>query len=473
MATVGLASCNGDYDDWASPQSYAQEGAAAQYELTFAAGPDANAVLPIASDSVRLVQITGSSTDISGYTVQSVTVNGQEVAATAVGNNIVVSAKDLSKIVEQESGSRAPQARPITVVSSVSINLSNGEAVTYSKTGTTTATVTPAPTPQEDPQGYFLLGDFEGNGWDLATPIWMTKNADGTYSAEVTTSKKNDSNYFKFFEGSHYATDWDEVNKGQMGCLVNGDKSFSGFVVWSGDPVYLNDGETPQSPAIFNTGRYVITLDVKNMTYKITHAETKYYIYFRGLKRMMFYAQGNNIYTYTTQWNGQNDVKFFDVDDEKTFYGHESTDAAANYTDPTGSVMKGANVGFISAPERNAFYRLTLDMNASTYEWTKIEGTPQTYSSVGISGDFGTQTMTHLTNAKHNWYRKMTLASDAKLHFEAGVKVWGAPADKASTPISDKNYYLGIGTSDITVPAGTYEFYLNDIDGTWNIVPSV
>lgn len=37
FAALGLASCSEDYDDWANPQSYGQDAAAAKYGLTFAA----------------------------------------------------------------------------------------------------------------------------------------------------------------------------------------------------------------------------------------------------------------------------------------------------------------------------------------------------------------------------------------------------------------------------------------------------
>ena len=39
---------------------------------------------------------------------------------------------------------------------------------------------------------------------------------------------------------------------------------------------------------------------------------------------------------------------------------------------------------------------------------------------------------------------------------------------KEGKPIGD-TYYLGIGEKNITVPAGTYDFYLNDITGRWSI----
>lgn len=36
MASLALASCAGDYDDWANPQANEQEASAAKYGVTFA-----------------------------------------------------------------------------------------------------------------------------------------------------------------------------------------------------------------------------------------------------------------------------------------------------------------------------------------------------------------------------------------------------------------------------------------------------
>ena len=36
MASLALASCAGDYDDWANPQANEQEASAAEYGVTFA-----------------------------------------------------------------------------------------------------------------------------------------------------------------------------------------------------------------------------------------------------------------------------------------------------------------------------------------------------------------------------------------------------------------------------------------------------
>ena len=50
LAGFILASCNGDYDDWASPQSHQQEKSAAAYGVTVSQGANAVSVMPVDND---------------------------------------------------------------------------------------------------------------------------------------------------------------------------------------------------------------------------------------------------------------------------------------------------------------------------------------------------------------------------------------------------------------------------------------
>ena len=236
-ALVGilLASCNGDYDDWASPQANSPEEVAAKYGVSFAAGPDANVVMPVDNDEVRLVAISASSDKVAGFAVNKFIVNGEEIEASVNDGFIVASASQLSSLLQSQFNSRASTKRTLEIVSQVSLILNNGDAVTTDVIGNTNASFTAKPTPVIDSKGYFLLGNFEenGSGWDLGSPVWMTDNGDGTYTAIVNTTGED--NWFKFYEGSNYSNSWDEVNLGQMGCDVNGDNARNGFVVFTGD----------------------------------------------------------------------------------------------------------------------------------------------------------------------------------------------------------------------------------------------
>lgn len=475
VASLTLASCNGDYDDWASPQSHAAEASAAKYGLTAAAGSDANVVMPLRNDDVNLVALTASSEEVSDFSIKSVLINGEKLGATINKGNIVVSGEVLDNLIQEQYSSRASVARDVTVKSVISLILTNGDAVTIDDTLTTKATVTPAATPAIDEKGYYLLGDFVGNGWSLTTPIWMDKVSDGVYTATVTTSNSG-SNWFKFYEGSHYSeSDWDEVNKGQMGCEINGDESLNGFVIYTGDKCDV------QTPVISGQSTFEITLDMNNLTYSIVRAEGKYYLignpngWSIDDNTCMFYGLGNNTYSYTTKYTNQWDLKILEAKYLGTgdtawgyCWGGENGSTAA-----TGDLFN-TDAGAIGPNENGGWYTFTFDMNSMTYSWTAIDEPTTEYTSISLIGDFnswgGDIDMTQLEKSPHNWYVRAEIPSDGGLKFRANhdwATSWGADMDLSL-------HYYGQGTTDnganITVPAGTYDFYLNDITGLINIV---
>ncbi len=477
LAAFSLASCSGDYDDWASPQAYSAEEAAAKYGVTFAAGPEANVVMPDADGEVQLVAISSSSENVTGYTVKSVTINGEPIDATIDNGIVSVSAADLNKLVESQNDSRAAVARSLDVKTTVSANLANGDAVTVDVAGATQGSLTPYATPAIDAKGYYLLGNFSenGNGWDLGAPVWMTSNGDGTYTATVNTTGTGD-NWYKFYSGSQYSnSDWDLVNSGQMGCQVNGDNALHNFLVYTGDAEY---GEV-QTPVIHGQGQFEITLDMNNLTYTVKRAEAKYYItggvngWSSTSTENMFYAEGGNVYSYTTTWNGAWDLKFWDSKNVGAWANAWGT-AVDGDGSAAGSLIN-SNAQSFQAPSKG-YYTLTINMNTQTYTWTAVEPTAD-YTQVSLIGDFngwgGDVDLVQLAGAPHNWYVRATIPSDGGLKFRAnhGWDVsWGTSADDKATPVGDV-YALGLGGENITVPAGTYDFYLNDITGRWNIVP--
>lgn len=470
LASMTLAGCAGDYDDWADPQSYPQEDAAAQYGVTISAGSEATVTMPDADGTVHLVTLSSSNEAISGYSVNSVTIGGEAVEASVVDNDVTVDATTLAKLVDKLYNSRAAVAHTMDVVTDMSINLSNGDAVT-GVTGTTTVTVTPASVPAVDPQGYYLLGDFVGNGWDTTQPLWMEDQGDGTYKLAVETT--GDTSYWAVYMGSHYVSgSWDDINQGKLGSEVNGDTEQNGLLAYVNDPIY----DEPQSMAISGKGRYEITIDVNNLTYSVVRAESKYYLVgalngWSGTTANMFYTQGGNTYTYTTQWTGDHNLKFWDangINNWDTAWGSQTDGDESE----SGSLVN-TDAGAIKAPTADEYYTFTVDMNTQTYMWTKLDNqSPTTYTYISLIGDFnswgGDVDMTEVS--PHNWYLEYTVPSDGGLKFRADHAwdtSWGT-SDK-ETAIGDV-YYLPLGSENINVPAGTYEFYLNDITGEWNIV---
>ena len=144
-----------------------------------------------ATTMIGLNHSTVNSTDanVEGYTVKDLKVNGEAIKGEAVGNNIQVNAVELEKILCKQNNSRASVARDINVESKVSVNLASGDAVAINTVGTTTAKLKPTPTPAIDEQGYYMLGEVNGNNWDATSPVRMTQVSDGVYQLKVTTEK--------------------------------------------------------------------------------------------------------------------------------------------------------------------------------------------------------------------------------------------------------------------------------------------
>lgn len=481
LAGILLASCNGDYDDWASPQSYDAEAAAAKYGVSFSNGPEAISVMPDADGMIDLVTLTASSDAVSGFSVTSLKVDGIALDATVSGNTIQVNAYDLDTLVENHADSRAAIARSFSVVSDVSVNLSNGDAISVG-TGTTSGSLTPAAVPAIDETGYYMLGAFEGNGWDPTKPLWMEEDSDGVYKATITTSGDGD-NYFGFYAGSNFVSgDWDEINKGAIGSYIKDNSAMHGFVAYKGDPLY---GDNVNSMIIKGQGTYEVTLDMNNLTYTIKRSESMYYIignpqgWDTSDITCLMYAEGSNIYSYTTKFTNQYDLKF--VDAKNMNKGNDTWGycfgGVNGSTDASGSLVYGSDAGAIGPSTTGGWYTFRVNMTTLTYTWTQIDEPTTSYTHVSLIGDFnswgGDVDLTELTKAPHNWYVRATIPSDGGLKFRANhawATSWGTTSDSKDTPIGD-TYFLPTGSENITVPAGTYDFYLNDITGLWCIVP--
>ena len=361
LASVSLASCNGDYEDWAQPQNNPQEASAAKYGITFTAGPEAECTMPDDDGVIKLVTVNSTDANVADYTLKDLKVNGEAINGEIVGNNIRVDANELEKILCRQYKSRASVARDINVESKVSVNLASGDAVAINTVGTTTAKLKPTPTPAIDAKGYYMLGEVNGNNWDATSPVWMTKMSDGVYQLKVTTEK--DKNYFKFYEGSKWdeSGNWDVINKGVMGCETNGCEDASGTIYYNGDK-----WGTPQTMVIPGAGTWIVTLDMNNLSYSVG----KPILYMKGD------ANGWNGYDYLAGDDGvhftgfmylnQNGFKFTTAPDwSGTGYGENFSTAP--------------DAGNIVMTEPAGYYKVDVDLSAQTYTLTPI-------TTIGIIG---------------------------------------------------------------------------------------
>lgn len=361
LASVSLASCNGDYDDWAQPQHNPQEASAAKYGITFTAGPEAECNMPDEDGVINLVTVNSTDANVTGYTWKDLKVNGEAIKGEIIGNNIQVNATELEKILCNENKTRASVASNIKVESKVSVNLASGDAVAINTVGETTGKITTSPTPAIDAKGYYMLGKVNGNGWDATKPVWMTKVSDGVYQLKVTTEE--DKNYFKFYEGSKWdkSGNWDVINKGVLGCEKDGCEDASGTIYYTGD-----SWGTPQTMVIAGAGTWIVTLDMNNLSYSVG----KPILYMKGDANGWdgydYLAGDDGVHFTGFMYLNQNGFKFTTAPDwSGTGYGENFSTAP--------------DAGNIVMTEPAGYYKVDVDLSAKTYTLTPI-------TSIGIIG---------------------------------------------------------------------------------------
>ena len=437
LASVTLASCNGDYDDWANPQTNEQEASAAKYGITFAAGPEAESSMPDEDGVINLVTINSTDANVTGYTLKSLKVNGEAINGEIDGNNIQVNAAELEKILCNQNNSRASVARDMKVESKVSVNLASGDAVAINSVGETTGKLTPTATPQLDEKGYYMLGQINGNEWNAKSPVWMNKISDGVYQLKVTTTA--DKNWFKFYAGSNFVSDdWDSINKGALGCKENGSEDTFGYILYNGD----SWGEL-QTPVIPEAGTWIVTLDMNNLTYTVG----KPILYMagdaNGWATNDYLAGEDGVHFTGFMFLNQNGFKFCTQPEWK------GTNYGANFD-------TAPNAANITMTEEAGYYKVDVDLESKSYVLTPIT----TIGIIGSASPKGWDSDVDMTYVPYNAETKELGYWEIKdVTFTSGEIKFRANDDWAINWGGDTNA-LTQGGDNISVEAGTYDIKL-------------
>lgn len=437
MASLALASCAGDYDDWANPQANEQEASAAKYGVTFANGSEAEGSMADEDGIINLVTVNSTDANVSGFTLQDFKVNGVAVNGTMVGNSVQVSASELEKIVCEQNKSRASVARDLKVETQVSINLASGDAVSITTKGETTGKFTPTATPQLDEKGYYMLGQVNGNEWDAKSPVWMNKISDGVYQLKVTTTA--DKNWFKFYAGSNFVSeDWDSINKGALGCKENGSEDTFGYILYDGD----SWGEL-QTPVIPGAGTWIVTLDMNNLTYTVGKPVLYMAGDANGWATNDYLAGEDGVHFTGFMYLNQNGFKFCTQPEWKgTNYGADFNTAA-----------DAAN---ITMTEEAGYYKVDVDLESKSYVLTPIT----TIGIIGSASPNGWDSDVDMTYVPYNAETKALGYWEAKdITLASGEIKFRANDDWAINWGGDTNA-LTQGGDNISVEAGTYDIKL-------------
>lgn len=438
LASVTLASCNGDYDDWANPQANEQEASAAKYGITFAAGPEAESSMPDADGVINLVTVNTTDANVTGYTLKSLKVNGEAINGEIDGNNIQVNAAELEKILCNQNNSRASVARDMKVESKVSVNLASGDAVAINSVGETTGKLTPTATPQLDEKGYYMLGQVNGNEWDATAPVWMNKISDGVYQLKVTTTA--DKNWFKFYAGSKWdeGGDWKIIDTGALGCKENGCEDGSGYIYYDGD----SWGKL-QTMVIPGAGTWIVTLDMNNLTYTVGKPVLYMAGDANGWATNDYLAGEDGVHFTGFMFLNQNGFKFCTQPEWK------GTNYGANF-DTAGDAAN------ITMTEAAGYYKVDVDLETKSYVLTPIT----TIGIIGSASPNGWDSDVDMTYVPYNAETKELGYWEIKdVTFTSGEIKFRANDDWAINWGGDTNA-LTQGGDNISVDAGTYDIKL-------------
>lgn len=438
LASVTLASCNGDYDDWANPQTNPQEASAAKYGITFAAGTEAESSLPDDDGIINLVTVNSSDADVTGFTLKDLKVNGEAINGEIDGNNIQVNAAELEKILCNQNNSRASVARDMKVESKVSVNLASGDAVAINSVGETTGKLTPTATPQLDEKGYYMLGQVNGNEWDATAPVWMNKISDGVYQLKVTTTA--DKNWFKFYAGSKWdeGGDWKIIDTGALGCKENGCEDGSGYIYYDGD----SWGKL-QTMVIPGAGTWIVTLDMNNLTYTVGKPVLYMAGDANGWATNDYLAGEDGVHFTGFMFLNQNGFKFCTQPEWK------GTNYGANF-DTAGDAAN------ITMTEAAGYYKVDVDLETKSYVLTPIT----TIGIIGSASPNGWDSDVDMTYVPYNAETKELGYWEIKdVTFTSGEIKFRANDDWAINWGGDTNA-LTQGGDNISVDAGTYDIKL-------------
>ena len=439
MASLALASCAGDYDDWANPQANEQEASAAKYGVTFANGSEAEGSMADEDGIINLVTVNSTDANVSGFTLKDLKVNGVAVNGTMIGNSVQVSASELEKLVCEQNKSRASVARDLKVETQVSINLASGDAVSITNKGETTGKFTPTATPQLDEKGYYMLGQVNGNEWDAKSPVWMNKISDGVYQLKVTTTA--DKNWFKFYAGSNFVSeDWDSINKGALGCKENGSEDAFGYILYDGD----SWGKL-QTPVIPGAGTWIVTLDMNNLTYTVGKPVLYMAGDANGWATNDYLAGDDGVHFTGYMYLNQNGFKFCTQPEWK----------GTNYGADFNTAGDAAN---ITMTEDAGYYKVEVDLSAKTYKLTPITtiGIIGSASPGGWDSDVDMKYIPYNAETKElgYWEIKDITLTNGEIKFRANDAwdiSWGGTPDALTTQG---------GAANLSVEAGTYDIKL-------------
>ena len=279
LASVTLASCNGDYDDWAQPQHNPEEEAITIPGFTATPVVQDIDFANVTTDSVSTFTLSEAALP-EGFTLENARLEimpqGEDNAIKKTVNSSIEgksAVADLSEVIESYYGKR-PIAH--SFVTHVYLNaMKNGDAVLIDA-GEFNLAMTPK-APFID-SGYYMVGLM--TDWKLDTNLKFTHSDKDVYEDPVFTimfTTTADNQYWKIIpQGNVDAGNiWAVENnpKGVVGVEKDGDDAMSGTLLTT-----TSKGEKANAGKIAKAGIYQMTINMMDYTYTIKQIAPEYYL---------------------------------------------------------------------------------------------------------------------------------------------------------------------------------------------------
>ena len=365
LASVILASCNGDYDDWAQPQHNPQEEAITIPGFTATPVVQSIDCSNVTTDSVSIFTLSEAALP-EGFTLDNARLEiipqGEDNAIIKTVNASIegkAAVADLSEVIVYYYGKR-PIAH--SFVAHVYLNaVKNGDAVLIDA-GKFNLEMTPK-SPFID-SGYYLVGDMfnaEGvDGWNTVSEKQAFKHsAKDVYDDPVFTitfETKEADQYWKIIPKKNIdaGTFWAD---GVVGPKENGSISKEGDLTNVG----------PGAGRIKEPGKYMLTLNMMDYSYTIKPVPE---LYMKGDANGWdgydYLAGDDGVHFTGFMYLNQNGFKFTTAPDwSGTGYGENFSTAP--------------DAGNIVMTEPEGYYKVEVDLFEKTYKLTPI-------TSIGIIG---------------------------------------------------------------------------------------
>ncbi len=482
LAGLFMGSCSEDFKDWADPQTNPQEDAITIPGFT-ATAAQAIDFASVTTDSVNTFSLSSAALP-EGFTLANarleLTPQGVENATKTTVNtdlNGKGAVADLAPVVESAYGKR-PTAR--TFDAQVYVNaVKDGQAVLIDA-GKINLVMTPK-APFID-TNYYLVGQM--TDWSLDTKFKFTHSDADVYEDPVFTimfTTTDDNQYWKIIpQGNVDAGNiWAVENnpKGVVGVEKDGDDAMSGTLLTT-----TSKGEKANAGKIAKAGIYQMTINMMDYTYSIKQIAPEYYLvgalqsWSDQNMSCLMTAETAMVQNFTTKWAGDANMKIWlgsDFGKWDNAFGSASGDGVNT---AEGKLKAGG--GAIVCPEKGAYYTFTADFSTMTYKWTKLANQNPTefkhVSLIGVGGKWNEGDDIDLEQvAPHNWYLAKQEIPAGGLKIRADHK-W---RDDGNWGFAEGQKYESKGTlitsggsSNISVPAGTYNIYFNDITGAYAFV---